>query len=99
MLAVQVLMQAVVVAGAVAKQQGRRPSLPGSVTAPEELRVRGRKPRLFAQELLPAVGHGRELRVQHFAQLADQRRQWIGEVLVLAAAEAMARHDDPAAEV
>ena len=52
----------------------------------------------IAHRLVPAVGDLGERRIERGAQRRDQRRQRIGEVLVLAAPEAVARHDHAAAE-
>ena len=49
--------------------------------------------------LVPAIGNADEARIQRGAQAEDQSRQRIGEVFVFAATEAMAGHDDTAAEL
>ena len=48
--------------------------------------------------VVPAVGDRGERRIERRAQLGDELRQRIGEVLVLAAPEAVAGHHDAAAE-
>src|SRR3546814_16444715 len=53
---------------------------------------------LFRSGGVPAVGDLRQRRVERFAQTRDDLRQRIGEVAVLAAAEAVTCHDDAAAE-
>ena len=99
MLAVEVLVQAVVVAGAVLQQQRRRPRLAGLVAALEEVRVRRPESAtsmpIASFQRLAIVG---ELRIERGAQRRDRVGQRIGEVLVFAAAEAVPRHDDAAAE-
>src|SRR3546814_6176385 len=57
-----------------------------------------RKARRDAKGGVPAVGDLRQRRVERFAQTRDDLRQRIGEVAVLAAAEAVTCHDDAAAE-
>src|SRR5207249_2476614 len=97
--AVEVLMQAVVAAGRVAEEQRGGPRLPVSRTAREVRAQRGRKAlRYYAHRLHPAVGDGCQVPVEMDAQRRDQRRQRRGEVLVLADAEAQARHVDAAPE-
>src|SRR5262245_7643628 len=98
MLAIEVLMQAVVVAGPVSQQQRRRPRLPRLMAAAEERLVRVREARRDLHRLMPAIGDRRQPRVERGAQVRDDRRQGIAEILVLAAPETVARHDDAAAE-
>ena len=97
-LAVEVLVQAVVVALAILQQQRRRPRLPGVMTALQERRVRRGIADLDPHRLVPAVGGRRQPCIQRRPQLRDQIRQRIGEVFVFAAAKAVAAHHDPAAE-
>src|SRR5271163_980131 len=63
-LAVEVLVQAVVVAGAVSKQQRGRTRLPRRMAAVEEGRMIGGKPPRIAHALVPAVGDRREARIE-----------------------------------
>ena len=58
----------------------------------------GGKPPLLAQAFMPAVGDRREARIERRAELLDQRRQWIGEIAILALPKAVPRHDDVASE-
>src|SRR3546814_9521155 len=57
-----------------------------------------REARCDSQRGVPAVGYLRQRRVDRFAQASNDLRQRIGEVAVLATPEAVARHDDAAAE-
>src|SRR5688500_6244308 len=98
MLAVQVLVQAVVVFGAVSQQERRRPALAGPVAAPDESRVLVRETRIDAQRRVPAIGHRRERWIERGAQRGDRLGQRIAEILVLAAPETVARHDYAAAK-
>ena len=98
MLAIEVLMQAIVVAFAVLQQQRRRAGLPGGVAALQESVVAFGIADVDAHRLVPAIGDAGKLRIQRRAQLRDQVRQRIGKILVLAAAKAVASHDDAAAE-
>src|SRR5947207_4315838 len=91
-IAVQVLVQAVVVAGPVFEQERRRPLLPGFVTLLEIGGERGWKPPLLVQPLPPAIGNRREMRVDRLAQSFDRARQRIPEILILAAAKSVTLH-------
>ena len=98
MLAVDVLVQAVVVARPVLQQQRRRPALVGGVAARQVGGVVGGIAHGDPHRLVPAVGNLRERRVERGSQGGDDLGQRVGEILVLAAAEAVPRHDDAAAE-
>ena len=67
-LAVEVLVQAVVVALAVLQEQRRRPRLPGRMAALEERRVLARIAHVDAHRLVPAVGDRRKPRIERGAQ-------------------------------
>ena len=98
-LAVEVLVQAVVVAGAVSQQQRRRPRLAGRVAAREEVGVRAG----IARRRCPSP-RSSGWRSARAADRAPSRKsatsvgQRIAEVLVLAAPEAVPRHHDAAAK-
>ena len=98
MLAIKVLMQAVVVPRAVAKQERCRLGLARLVATVQKGLVSVWKADVDGHHLVPAIGDRREGRVEGLPQFADQRRQRVGEVAILAAAETMACHDDPAPE-
>ena len=70
-LAVEVLVQAVVVAGLVFEEQRRRPLLAGRVALREIGAERRREPPLLVQPFAPAIGDRREMRVERLAQLRD----------------------------
>src|SRR6185437_14555753 len=72
MLAVEILVQAVVVATAVLQQQGCRPALTGIVASLEELRMAPRKARVDAHRLVPAVRDRHEVRIKRRAQGCDR---------------------------
>jgi hypothetical protein len=96
--AVEVLMQAVVIAGAVPEQERGRLGLSRLMTSVEEGSVLLRVADLDPHRLIPAVGVLRQRRVQCGPQSVDDGRQRISKVLVFAASVAVARHDDPAAK-
>ena len=98
MRAVEVLMQAVVVAGPVAQQQRRRPRLAGAMAAAQELVMGRREPGFQLHRLVPAIGDRRQQRIERAPQAGDDARQRIGKVAVLATPVAMARHHDAAAK-
>jgi hypothetical protein len=98
MFAVEVLMQAVVVARSVLQQERRRASLPGGMATLEEGRVICGKTHPKPHPLVPAVGNRREMRVERRANLLHERRKRIGEIAVFALPESVPRHQDMAAK-
>ena len=97
--AVEVLVQRVPVALAVAEDQRRRPLLPGGAAALEQLLVLGRKGvGGAAQPLRPAVGDRRQVAVEARAQRRDRLGERVVEVAVAAVAEAVACHVEGGAE-
>jgi AcrB/AcrD/AcrF family len=97
-LAVEVLVQAIEVAGAISQQQRRRPPLAGCLATVEIGRVRRRITLVDPEQLVPGIGDRRQRPVEGRAQGRDQFRQRIGEVLVFALSKAVPRHDHAAAE-
>src|SRR5436190_8802182 len=97
-LAAEILVQAVVVAGAIAQQQRRRAGLSRGMAAGDEVGVLCRIAHLDTHRLVPAVGDRRQARIEGSPQVGDDTGQRIAEVLVLAAAEAVPRHHDAAPE-
>src|SRR5581483_2394608 len=92
--AVGALMQAVVIARAVAQQQRRRPLL-AVVRALEQILLQCRRIALGKPErFVPAICRGREFAVQLLAKTRNTFRQRICEILVFAAPEIMPLHDD-----
>src|SRR5687767_13470931 len=73
-LAVEILVKTVVVAGAVLQDERRRPALACGVAAPDKRRVLVRKPHIESHGLVPAIGDRRELQVDGRAQSADDFR-------------------------
>ena len=72
--AVEVLMQAVVVAGGVFQKQRRRPRLPGRVASFQEpIQIAGIA-RVDLQQLVPMIGDRCEARIERCAQFGDKRR-------------------------
>src|SRR3569832_2546654 len=98
MLAIEVLMQAIVIAGAIAQQKRCRTRLSSLVAALQESAMHGRKPGLDLHRLVPAVGDGSEVGVERLAQLCDAGWQRISKISIFAAPETMTRHHDRAAE-
>ena len=97
--AVEVLMQAVVVAGLVAEQQWRGSLLPCLVTDAKKLGVLGWKSLLNVERRIPLVGNACQPRIERLPQRLNDGRQRIAVVLILAASEAMPRHDHATAEL
>jgi hypothetical protein len=63
------------------------------------VRVRVRVTHIDPHRCIPPVGDRRQPRIQRGPQIGDDIRQRIREVFVLAASEAVPRHDDVAAEM
>ena len=99
MLAIEILVQAVVVAGPISQQQRRRPRLAGGAAALEQLLVLEREGVAgAAEQRRPLVRDRREVAVERAAQLGDRVRERMLEVAIAAVAEAMAGHVDRRAE-
>jgi hypothetical protein len=98
LLAVQILVQAVVVALAITQQQRRGSMLARGAALGQELPVLGWERPWQSERFPPAIGDRAQLRIQPLAQLRDGIRQRIREVAVLAASVAMLLHDDAAAK-
>src|SRR5207302_4482655 len=73
--AVEVLVEAVVAAGRVAEQEGRRPRLPVCRTAREIAAEVRWKALARAERLHPAIGHRREAAIQRRAEGRDRLRK------------------------
>src|SRR5262245_21488967 len=79
-LAVEILMQAVEVAGNILQQERRRPCLAGSVASLEEGRVIIGISLAESHPLVPRIGHAGEASIEGAAQTVDQARKRIFEV-------------------
>src|SRR5271155_442488 len=97
-LAVQVLMQAVVAALLIAKDQRRRLRLSVRGADFQEIVERSWIRIARAHPLSPSIRRRRQLAIHREAQILDQRRHRAREILILADAVAMAFHHDAAAE-
>jgi len=97
-LAVEILVKAVVVAGAVLQQQRRWPRLPRFAAAFEKCRMLRGIASLDAHRRVPPVRDRRERRVERRAKRRDRLGQRVGEILVFTAPEAVAAHHHPAAK-
>ena len=98
MLAVNVLVQAIVIAWAIAQQERRRPLLTRVMATRAERFVLGGVADGDAHGGVPTVGDRGERGIETAAKRHDQVRQRVGEILVLAPAEAVFRHHDTRAE-
>ena len=97
--AVEILVERVPVARAVAQDQRRRPLLARGAAALEQLGVLEREGVVVtAEQARPVVRDRREVPVERAAQLGDRVRQRVVEVAVAAVAEAIAGHVDGGAE-
>ncbi len=97
-LTIEILVQAVVIASPVLQEQRRGLGLSGLVAKIEIFGMALRKLLPNAHALIPAVRELSQRRIKRCAQLAHQLGQWVVEIFVLAAAEAVPSHDHPASE-
>src|SRR5262245_39261166 len=98
MLAVEILMQAVVIALPVVQEERCWPGLAGAMAPLKKCCMLIRIAHVDAQSLVPAVRDAGQRWIQRAAQGGDHCGKRIGEIFVLAAPEAVARHHDAAAE-
>src|SRR6188472_3835592 len=91
MLAVQILVQAVVIVRAVPKQEGRRSLLLRLVAPRDELGVRARIAHIDTHRLVPSVGERSEPWIERRPQLGYELGQRVAEILVLSTAEPVSR--------
>ena len=97
-LSIKILMQAVEVALAIVEEQRRRPLLPRIVASPEKILVIFRVADLDPHGAVPAIRDRRKPPVERYAETLNQVGQWVAEVFVLAAPEAVPCHDHAAPE-
>src|SRR5262249_53367649 len=97
-LAVKVLMQGVVIVGAVAQKERRWFGLSRLMAALEEGAVLLREADFDAHRLVPAVGDFGQRRIKGLPQLLDDRRQGISEIAIFASAVTVTRHHNSAPE-
>jgi hypothetical protein len=98
MFTVQILMEAVVVAGAVLEEQRRRSQLARSVASPQEVRVLLWVANLNPHRFVPSIRYWSKPRIQRGTKAANERRERVVEVLVFASTKTVSPHDHPAAE-
>src|ERR1700684_4083821 len=98
MLAVQILVQAVVVADPILKEKRRRPHLAGIVTTLQEVAVLFRIARIDSHCFIPAIGDRDQMRIERCPEFAQKIGKRIAEILVLPTPEAMPPHDNATAK-
>src|SRR5207344_1348424 len=91
-LAVEILMQTVVIVRPVLEQQRSRPDLPGGMATGKKIGMFVGVPNVDAHCRIPPVGYRREPRVERRAQVGDDLGQWIREILVFAAPKSVPYH-------
>lgn len=96
-LAVEILVQAVIVVSLVLQDQRRGAPLAGRMTTFDEGRVGRGVACIDRHRLIPSIGNRYEVRIETGTKRRDERRQRIGKISVLALAEAVPAHDDTAA--
>ena len=97
-LSVEVLVEAVVVAGAVLQEQRGGSQLPCVVAPLDEIGVPLWISHLDSHCLVPAIRDWSELRIERRAETMNDRQERIAEVFVFAPSEAVPSHDNAAAE-
>src|SRR5579872_1902481 len=98
MLAVEVLMQAVVVADSILKEKRRRPCLTRIVATLDEVGMFLRIADIDSHRFIPAIGDRDQMRIDCRAEFAYKTREGIAEIFVRAAPETMPLHDDATAK-
>src|SRR5579864_135534 len=98
MLAIEVLMQAVIVAFLVLQQQRRWPELACLVAALQKCLMAFGIADVDPHRLIPAVSDGLKARIEQRAQFSNRLRQWVGEIFVFAATKSVAAHHNAAAK-
>lgn len=96
--AVKILMQAVVITGAVTQQKRRRPDLSCGMAAFDEVGIFVRKRISGRQPLTPVVRDRTQPPVKTGTERSDEVWQRIGEITIFAASETMSGHHHRAAE-
>src|SRR5262250_315639 len=99
MLTVEILVQAIEIAGSVLQKQRRWLALSGYVAAGNEFSLILGISHIDAHEFVPAVRDRFEMWVQCFPQLRHKIGQWIFEVFIFTATKVKALHYDPAAKI
>src|SRR5580693_913554 len=98
MLAVEVLVQAVVVVDSIFKEKWRRPHLTGIVATLEEVGVLFRVAHIESHRFIPAIGNRDQMRIDRCPEFAQKIGKRIAEILVLPTPEAMPPHDNATAK-
>jgi hypothetical protein len=74
MLAIEVLVEAIIVSGTVLKEQRRGAHLARLMASFQEFGMRCGKADVFAHSLMPAIGERREVWIKRSPQPCDERR-------------------------
>src|SRR5688500_18216931 len=98
MLAIEVLVQTVVIVGPVLEQNRCRPNLAGLMATFDEVRVLHRVANINTHRLVPTIGDWDKMRIDSRPEARNKTGQWIAEILVLSAPEAMSCHYNLTAE-
>jgi hypothetical protein len=98
MLAIEVLVQAVVIVGAVLEQKRCRSSLTGLVASPDEVCMFIWIANINTHRLVPSIGDRNKMRIDSLPEARNEAGQRIAEIFVFAAPETMACHYNMTAE-
>jgi hypothetical protein len=94
MLSVEILMETIVVSGAVLQQKRRWPLLSGRVATVKKLLMAIRETKVNPHALVPRISDRHQEWIDRCSQVLNQHRQWIRKIAIFALAEAMPCHDD-----
>src|SRR6267142_5666398 len=98
MLAIEILVQAVVIVGPVPEQKRCWSDLAGFMAPRDKLGMLCRITNINSHRLVPSIGDRNKMRIDGRPEPLDKVRQRIAEVLVFTAPEAMAYHHNTTAE-
>src|SRR6476661_1897523 len=98
MLAVQILVQTIVIVDSILKQKRRRFDLAGFMATRNEIGMMLRVAHRNAHCGIPAIGDRHKMRIDSGAKVCQNIGQRIAKILIFAAPESVTRHDHPTSE-
>src|SRR6516165_7597707 len=98
MLAIEVLVQAVVIADPILKQKRCRPDLAGLMATLNKVRVLFRVAEIDTHGVVPAIGDRDKMWVDSRPKRCNRIRKRVAKILVLSTPETMPFHHDAAPE-
>ena len=89
MLSIEILMETIIVSGAVLQQKRRRSLLSGCVATVKKRLMAIRETNANPHALVPRISDRDQEWIDRFSQLLNQHRQWIRKIAIFALAEFM----------